>query len=160
MDDIVPDTVKGLQILLALRLDRHKPHTRTHRGLGNGLCIDAIVLIALHERLHKLTGDEPNLITVGLEQPTSMMRRGAYLHGNHCTRFDAFSYGLDPVVSLASATENNRPTLINRMEVEDVLGVINTDNSNGHGSAPHQRPASYLRDRVGEVHPIAYDRTR
>jgi hypothetical protein len=62
-------------------------------------------------------------------------------------------------VSLASATKNNRPTLINRVEVEDVLGAINTDIGNSHGSAPYQRLPSYLRDKVGGVHPIAYGRT-
>lgn len=89
-----------------------------------------------------------------------MMGRGAYFHGNHFTKIDARSYGIDPIVSLESASENNRSTLINRMLVEDALGEIKTDNSNGHGSVPHYRPGLYLRDRVDGVHPIAYETTR
>lgn len=84
------------------------------------------------------------------------MGRDACLHGNHCVRIDLLLHRIDPVVSLAGAPETNRPKLIDRMELENVLGEINTDNSNRHGSAPHQRPVSCVRNKVSGVHPIAY----
>jgi len=85
------------------------------------------------------------------------MDRTTRFHGNNSPGINSLSHAIDSVVALASATKDNRSTLINRVEMEDVLGEINTDNSNGHGSAPFQLPVSYLRDRVGGVHPIAYD---
>lgn len=60
-------------------------------------------------------------------------------------RIDALSSGIDPIVSFASATDNNRSTLIKRMVVEDVLGGMNTNNSNAHGSALDLKLASHKR---------------
>jgi len=84
-----------------------------------------------------------------------MMGRSTRFHGNGCIGFNSLSHAIDLVVAPASATEDIRSTLINRVEMEDVLGEMNTDNSNAHDSAPFQVPGSYLRDRVGGVHPIA-----
>jgi hypothetical protein len=53
-----------LQIQLVIRLDRYKVHVLTLDGFCDGLRIDEVVLVGLHEGLHKLRFDQPDLVSL------------------------------------------------------------------------------------------------
>ena len=59
-----------LKVQLIIRLNRNKAHVLAFDGLGDGLRIDEIVLVRLHEGLHKLSCDQTNIVPL-LPQRTS-----------------------------------------------------------------------------------------
>ena len=76
--------VQRLHVELLVRLDRHKSHARPSHGLGDRLCIDAVVLVGLHERLYMLHAVLASAVLHALftKNPTQEVGRSACFHAN------------------------------------------------------------------------------
>jgi hypothetical protein len=66
--------------LLRFGLRRNKSHGRTRGRFANGLGVDKVVLIALHERLHKLGRDELDLMIEARQFACEVMCAGTGFH--------------------------------------------------------------------------------
>ena len=56
--------MNGLQLELILCLDRDKTHVLAFHSFGDGFGIDEVVLVRLHEGLHKLRCDQPHIMAL------------------------------------------------------------------------------------------------
>jgi hypothetical protein len=63
-NESVAHPVYRLQIKLIVGLDRHKAHVLPLNGLCNGLGVNKVVLVRLHERLHELCRDQPDVMAL------------------------------------------------------------------------------------------------
>ena len=53
-----------LEIELVIGLDRDETHVLAFDGFGNRFCVDEVVLVRLHERLYKLSRDQPDIVAL------------------------------------------------------------------------------------------------
>jgi len=58
-DETIAHAMDGLQVQLVIRLDRHETHVLPVDSLRDGLSIEEVVLVRLHERPHELSWDQP-----------------------------------------------------------------------------------------------------
>jgi hypothetical protein len=56
--------MNGLQVELVIRLDRDETPVIAFYSFGNCLGVDEVVLVRLHERLHKLSCDPPHVMAL------------------------------------------------------------------------------------------------
>jgi hypothetical protein len=61
-NQLFPNTVRCLRILLLDSFHPDKPHPRPAHGFADGFGINAIILVALDVRFDELRGDEPYTI--------------------------------------------------------------------------------------------------
>ncbi len=67
----------GLQVQLVISLDRNKAHVLAFDSLGDGFGIHEVVLVRLHERLHELTRDQPNIVPLLVQSTAKEVSSGA-----------------------------------------------------------------------------------
>src|ERR1700757_3319233 len=66
--------MQGLQVELILRLDGDETHVLPLHGFGNRFRIAVVVLVGLHERPHKLRGDQAHLVPLFAQRSSQKMR--------------------------------------------------------------------------------------
>jgi hypothetical protein len=63
-----------LQVQLIVRLDRNKPHVLPLHGFSDRFGIHEVVLVRLHEWLHKLRRDQSNVVALLPQCPSEEVR--------------------------------------------------------------------------------------
>lgn len=112
--------------LLVLAIDRHEGHLRPGHRLGDGRCIVGVVLLAaLHVCLDPRRHDQPGAVPEHQDPPSQLVRRGAGFHPDQ-TRRQFLEITLQSVTSKLT-TQNNLSVLINRVNLQDALGKIETN---------------------------------
>ena len=76
-DQSVPNPVNRLQVQLVIGLDRNEAHVLAVDSLGDRLRIDKVVLVRLHERLHKLRRNQPNVVPLLAQRSAKKVSPGA-----------------------------------------------------------------------------------
>jgi hypothetical protein len=69
-DETIAHTMDGLQVQLVVRLDRDETHVLPADSLRDGLGIEEVVLVRLHERPHELSRDQLHIMAL-LSQGTA-----------------------------------------------------------------------------------------
>jgi hypothetical protein len=69
-DQAVAHTMQSLQIELVICLDRHKSHVLAAHCLSDRLCIEEVVLVGLHKRLHKLSRNQLHIMALFKQDTT------------------------------------------------------------------------------------------
>ena len=78
--------MQDLEIELCLALQRHQPHGRPRRRLGDRLRATVVGLLRLHVRLDILRRHQPHLVALRLERPPEEVRPAAGLHRHDADR--------------------------------------------------------------------------
>ena len=81
-DQPVTHPVQGLEVKLIIRLDRHEAHVVAIHRLRNHFCIEEVVLVRLHERLHELSRNELYVMTLFAERTPQKVGTRTCLHPN------------------------------------------------------------------------------
>ena len=123
--------------LLASRLDHHRTHGGTRRGLADRLGIVTVILGPLDERLDVLRRDQANTMTQLVQQPAPVVRATAGLQ-HHLGRF-LFGEEALHLGTLEFAPQHRTLLLIDAMEGKHVLGRIDRDALKRHTGGPWLR---------------------
>lgn len=67
-------------------LDRDEPHRRSLGGFADRFGIGSIILLPLHERLHKGGRNQPHIMAQPANLPRPVMRSAARFHRNKASR--------------------------------------------------------------------------
>jgi hypothetical protein len=114
--------------LLLFALHGHEPHARSLSGFADGLGIDRVVLLPLHERFYIGGRDQPNFMAKLGELTGPVMRSTTCLQRYHATRL-----GREEIQQLSSAdplAEHCSTPPIRSVRVKNMLGDIQTDYAN------------------------------
>src|ERR1700677_4759833 len=71
-----------LQIQLIVRLDRNEAHVLAFHRLGDRLRVDEVVLVRLHEGLHKLGRNQPDIVPLLAQRTAEEVSAGARLQAD------------------------------------------------------------------------------
>jgi hypothetical protein len=127
--------VKDQNRLLVFALDRNKGHLRPGHGLGDGRGIGGVVLLAaLDVGLDPGRRDQPDLMAESPDETRPVMSRRARLHTDQARR-QATKERLHLLPAKLPA-HDHLSGFINAMNLEDVLGKIETDGDNAHVDGP------------------------
>ena len=147
--------MQRLLVELHLRLQRHEPHGRPRRRLGDRLGVAVVVLLRLHIRLDVFRRHQPHLVALRLEEPPEVMRAATRLHRHHAGRQPAHELGeLRP---RHAPPQNHGAAAVQRRHAAAVLPQINPDDRYGHQPLPFSQHAPadamrYRRRRGGPSH--------
>jgi hypothetical protein len=72
-DQTIANAMNGLQIELVVGLNRDEAHVLAFHGFGDCFCIHKVILVGLYERLHKLSRDQPRIVTLLLKRSAKEM---------------------------------------------------------------------------------------
>ena len=126
--------VQRLLVELRLRLQRHEPHGRPRRRLGDRLRVAVVVLLRLHIRLDVFRRHQPHLVTLRPEDPPQMMRSATGLHPHHARRQAAQE--LDELAPRQATAQHHRARGVQPREAAAVLAEVDPDRCNGHPLLP------------------------
>ena len=116
--------------LLLGRLDRDEPHGRAPDRFADRLGVGGIVLVALDVGLYILRRHQPNLMPELRQLTRPIMCRGAGFHADKARR-----QSFEELYQLAAAkllSDDDLLGRINAVNLEHVLGDIQTDRGNLH----------------------------
>src|SRR6516162_8236664 len=117
----------------ALLLGRLRPH-KSHGGAANRLAdrfgVGRVVLVALDVRLHVFRRHQTNLVTELRQLTRPIMRRSTRLHANEAGRQRRKK--LQHLTAAKLLPDDDRLGRINAVDLEHVLGDIQTDCGNLH----------------------------
>jgi hypothetical protein len=131
LDQQVARPVQRQRRLLLGRLHRHKAHARARHRLADGSGVVRIGLTALHIRLHVSGRHQPNLMAELRQFPGPVMGRAARLYADQASRqLGEERHDLRPAQRLAN---DDVPSCINGVNLEDALGQIDADGGDLHG---------------------------
>jgi hypothetical protein len=68
-DQSISYAVHGLKIKLVVCLNRNEAHVLAVDSFSDGFCIEKVVLVGLHERLHELSWDELHVMALLSQNP-------------------------------------------------------------------------------------------
>ena len=119
---------------LLRRFDLHNAHGRPSHRLTDRLGVSGIVLVALDVGLHILRRHQPHLVAELRQLPRPIMSRCAGFHANQARR-----QCLEELQHLAAPQLLANDDLLGHVDpvnLEHVLGDIQTNRCNLHGLAP------------------------
>src|SRR5262249_37977057 len=119
---------------LIVGLDRHKTHPRPSYGLGTSFCIDVVVLVGLHVRLHILSRDQTHIMPLLAQSAAQKVSSSTGLHtdqGNMQVRREAQN-----LIPRALLAHHYLPARVKNNQMKDRLPKINADRVNLHGTPP------------------------
>src|SRR2546427_8096666 len=142
--------------LLLYALHRHRPHRRTADRLADRLRVPAVVLVALHIRLHIGRRHQPDLVAITADHPSPVVRTATGLNAHRAGRqlCKELLHGAAPKLT----PQHNTSRCINPVNLEHVLRQIQTNYANlAHGRLPclvesHHQSGTLMPS--GAVHPI------
>lgn len=119
--------MQALNILLFNALHGNKPHVGSLHGFTNGFSIVAVVLVALDKGFDELRADELNMMPHAGEMSGPVVSAGASLHRDAARWL--LKYKGTQLVAHQTATKHNPAIRCSAVQLEDILGNINGQNS-------------------------------
>src|SRR5258708_18278452 len=131
---VLAHPMQGLQIQLIVALDWHKAHLRTPHCLGDGFCINVIVLVRLYVGLYILCGYQAHFMFLVAQCPAQKMSSSACLHTNQ--RDPQIRCELQKLSARELLAHYNFAAFVKPNHVKGGFSKINADRVNLHGTPP------------------------
>jgi len=81
-DQPIANSVDRLKVQLVIGLDGNEAHVLALDRLGNGLGIDEVVLVGLHEGLHKLSWNQLHIMALCSQRSAEKVSTGTCLQAD------------------------------------------------------------------------------